>query len=714
MDRKKTTIKVLHLIEGLGSGGAEKLLYTNLKYFDTEKVSSEVVTVFSNQDYWKEKIENLNVPVYALDCKNYRSIATGAIRLLRLVQENKPDLIHTHLWTANIIGRIVGWWTGIPVLSSIHNPEYEPQAFTSAKSLNSKKLLATMTLDKWTAGFGCDRMLAVSRYVKESTHQRLNFPLEKIQVIYNPIDTSDLGRRRSRQALLNDLQLPPDSICLLNVGRLAPQKGFIYAVRAMKKVQEHFPNANLISIGSQSDKQWLSIVEQEINNLGLADVVHLVGEKRGISDFLHDCDLFVFPSLFEGLGIALAEAMAIGCACITNDIKPLNEFVIKDVNGILIEPRDPDALAAAIIDLLGNAKKRDELGQAAKETALNLFQPQPAADRLVELYVSMAGREMDFRSPLINPPRISLVIPVLDEAESIGMLFESINIQTLPPDEIIVVDGGSKDATVLLIEKFARENVKIKLIKTDGATPGKGRNIGIESAGNDMIALTDAGTRLEAEWLEELVRVSAKTPELDIIFGNYTPVIDKLFEKCSALSYVPPQNPNEIRGKFVASCLLKKKVWESVGGFPDLRAAEDLIFMEKAAKQGFKTGFAPHAMVHSSLRPSISTTFAKFVLYSKHNVWAGRQWDWHYGILKQYLLLLPFLILAAFFGPWWWLAAIPSWLIIRAAKRILANRYEFGLGALFNPLVLFGTAVLVLTIDMATFVGWVMALVSKK
>ena len=322
---------------------------------------------------------------------------------------------------------------------------------------------------------------------------------------------------------------------------------------------------------------------------------------------------------------------------------------------------------------------------------------------------------------------ISLVVPVRNEEESIEQLIESIGWQTLRPDEVVFVDGGSTDRTVEILERFAAGDSKIKLIKTSGATPGKGRNLGIEAAANDWIALTDAGIRLDDKWLEELVNVilppgpSATSPNqlrepepgAVIVYGNYTPEIGNLFERCAAIAYVPSQGASGIRAKFIASSMLKKQVWEKVGGFPDMRAAEDLMFMEAAEAARFQVAFAPEAMVHWQLRPDVESTFKKFVLYSKHNVWAGRQWDWHYGIARQYIFLVPFVLLAIFHS-WWWLLAIPAWVGARTAKRILAHRYDFELSALFNPIVFVGVAGLILVIDAATFVGWAQARESKQ
>ncbi|MEP6900467.1 MAG: glycosyltransferase [Actinomycetota bacterium] len=308
--------------------------------------------------------------------------------------------------------------------------------------------------------------------------------------------------------------------------------------------------------------------------------------------------------------------------------------------------------------------------------------------------------------------QISLVIPMKNESDSLAQLIESIEAQTFQPAEIVLVDGGSTDNTIKIAERFGAENSKIKLIKAEEASPGKGRNIGIEAALGDWIALTDAGIKLEKDWLENLVKAAENSPEADLIYGNFSPVTGSLFEKCAAISYVPALRQNSIRGKSVASMLLKKRVWEKVGGFPDLRAAEDLMFMETAESAGFKSVFAPNANVFWQLRPNLASTFQKFTLYSKHNVWAGRAWDWHYGVAKQYLLVLPFVVLAIFHSLFWLLGVL-AWLAARAAKRILLHRFEFGFNALFNPLIFGGVALLVLTIDAATFIGWAQAIFKK-
>jgi glycosyltransferase involved in cell wall biosynthesis len=307
---------------------------------------------------------------------------------------------------------------------------------------------------------------------------------------------------------------------------------------------------------------------------------------------------------------------------------------------------------------------------------------------------------------------VSLVIPVRNEEESLPALLDSIRGQTYPPSEVILVDGGSTDETVKVARQMAADSgEELRVIEAKEATPGRGRNIGIGAARCEWIALTDAGIRLEPTWLERLVEVARAGEDVKVVYGNFEAVQGSFFERCASLVYVPPKVERaggRMRGPFIASTLLRREVWEAVGGFPDLRAAEDLFFMEHIERLKFKTGYAPRATVWWQLRPTLATTFRKFALYSRHNVWAGRLWDWHYGLARQYAVSLVFFVLALAHS-WWWLAFPVAITLTRAAKLIYVRREGRGLLWLLNPVQFACVLFIMLTIDLATFVGWAQA-----
>ncbi len=308
---------------------------------------------------------------------------------------------------------------------------------------------------------------------------------------------------------------------------------------------------------------------------------------------------------------------------------------------------------------------------------------------------------------------VSLIIPVYNECRTIATLINSIKEQSVQPQEVILVDGGSTDNTLQIANNLITDTGYFRIIEAERVMPGTGRNIGAKNAISLWIAFTDAGIKLDKYWMEKLIEKVKENPSIDIVYGNVSPQINQFFDKCAAIAYVSPLRPGRIRTKSIASCLLKKEVWEKSGGFPDWRATEDLVFMENAEKTGFKSIEAPEAMVYWELRPDLKSTFKKFKLYSAYNVWANRQAYWHYGVARQYILMLIFVLLG-FFHTYYWLLFLPAWIAARVVKRMWSNRYEFGLKMLFNFTVFLMTIIITLVIDAATFSGWLKALFGKK
>jgi cellulose synthase/poly-beta-1,6-N-acetylglucosamine synthase-like glycosyltransferase len=154
--------------------------------------------------------------------------------------------------------------------------------------------------------------------------------------------------------------------------------------------------------------------------------------------------------------------------------------------------------------------------------------------------------------------------------------------------------------------------------------------------------------------------------------------------------------------------MIRRETWKKSGGFPDLRAAEDLAFFESIKAQGFKVAWAPRATVWWHLQPTLFRTFQRFSLYSKHNVRANRQRDWHHGTARQYLPVVLFAALAGL-HTFWWLLGIVTWLLARVFRNVWRRRQGRGLWWAISPACLLCVAVILVTIDLATFVGWIEA-----
>ncbi|HJS22792.1 MAG TPA: glycosyltransferase family 4 protein [Pyrinomonadaceae bacterium] len=394
---KTRQLHVVHLIESLGPGGAERLLHTNLKHFDPDRVRSTVITVYPHATHWREPITELGVPVVPLNCTSTRDIPKGIRTLRTWLLANQPDLIHSHLWAANIIGRVAGRLTGIPVISSVHNPDHEAEAWADGADVSVMKRKIVRALDRWTARAGNDRLIAVSDYVKRSANRHLRVSMDSIDLVYNPIDVDHLqsAPKMSRAELLRSLGFSSDSLILLNVARVSPQKGLVYALRALPLILQRYPSTQLVSVGATTDPAWLEQLQREATALGITDHFHILGSRRDVIEFLRACDVFIFPSLYEGLGIALIEAMAAGCACVATSAGPIPEVVRNGENGILVPPADPEAIAAAVCRVLADESLRARLGDSATKTAFSRFQPQKSADTLTRIYESVVAAKKD-------------------------------------------------------------------------------------------------------------------------------------------------------------------------------------------------------------------------------------------------------------------------------------------------------------------------------
>src|SRR4029453_7913535 len=308
--------------------------------------------------------------------------------------------------------------------------------------------------------------------------------------------------------------------------------------------------------------------------------------------------------------------------------------------------------------------------------------------------------------------KISVVIPVRDEERSIGTLLDGLLAQSHMPDEIVITDGGSTDSTRKIISEYIQAGAPIKLIEVDHALPGRGRNLAIRASQFDWIALIDAGIRPDQNWLRRLVLKAEGENSIDVVYGSWAPITDSFFKECAAIAYVPPPiltNGAYLRPRFIASALMRKIVWQTVGGFPEhLRSGEDLVFMNNIEAASYRCVSEPLALVHWELRPSLSSTFSRFVSYSRNNIRAGLWRQWQLTILSRYALLLVLTLPAFLFGSWWLLlpltACVAMW-FARALVAIRRNRVCYPATLMRNLSRMFGIASIIIVLDAAAIIG---------
>ena len=241
---------------------------------------------------------------------------------------------------------------------------------------------------------------------------------------------------------------------------------------------------------------------------------------------------------------------------------------------------------------------------------------------------------------------VSLVATVLDEEAGIDAWLGSVLGQTRPPDEIVLVDGGSRDGTVAAIERVAAADTRVKVHRAPGTTIAEGRNIAIDLAEGPVIAVTDAGTVLEGEWLERLVAPLANGRAAGVACGFFLPAGDAFLERCIATT-VTPQLEEIDPATFLPSSrsvAFRKEWWERAGGYPEwLEHCEDLVFDMAMRAAGAQFEFVPDARVTWRARPSLRKFFRQYFLYARgdgHALLWGRRHAIRYGSYATGVALL--------------------------------------------------------------------------
>ena len=308
--------------------------------------------------------------------------------------------------------------------------------------------------------------------------------------------------------------------------------------------------------------------------------------------------------------------------------------------------------------------------------------------------------------------KVSVIIPVRDEEDSIRELLDSLLAQTRPPDEIVIADGGSVDSTPQIIDEYIRKGAPVRLIRAGAALPGRGRNLGAAQASFEWLGFTDAGIRLANNWLEALVAKAEKDDSIDIVYGFFQPVTDTFFTECAAIAYVVPPVLYEgmmIRPRFIASSLMRREAWRAVNGFPeDLRSGEDLVFMDRLENAGYHSVFEPRAQVYWKLKPTLGGTFKRFLVYSRNNIRAGLFRQWQKTILIRYALLAVLVVAALIIEPAWVWIPIAAWLLMLVARAVVSiKRNRICYPASFLRNVMRGALVMSLLaiLDVAAIIG---------
>jgi len=372
---------IAHFIETLGSGGAEKALLTYIQTFNMKIFKHTIITLYEptlSTDYWKKNFEVCGVNIFNLNHRNKYNFIRSFFRLRRFLKNEQISLLSTHLFWSNFIGRLAGKSLGIPVISTVHNPDYDTEVSNNWNKSKLRKHKLVRLIDKYTVKYCCNHLIAVSDYTKNHIISKFNLNNDFVDVIYNPVKLdfqAGISKTEVRRSIINEFGLIKNHPILFSSGRVTIQKGHDDLVRCISHLRDNKVLVNLLIAGNLSDVKYVDNIIKIAEDLNVRSQLYLIGERRDVHKILRGIDIFVFPSRFEGMGISLAEAMIAECPIVAYNIGPISELIENSISGSLIESRNWQAFAEEILLLLRNSTFSSELAFNAKERASLLFSP---------------------------------------------------------------------------------------------------------------------------------------------------------------------------------------------------------------------------------------------------------------------------------------------------------------------------------------------------
>jgi len=347
--------RILHIIQSLDNGGCENMLLRTLPLL--KSVENEVLVLSKHGDL-AESFAQAGIRVHVLSQKNLMDIV-AYVRLAKKIKTIKPDLIITYLLHADIVGRII-----IQIISKI------PVIPFLRTNYNHPRYRLARWFEQLTKVF-VKEYLANSEAVKKYYVDAYRIKPEKITVIPNGIDVEKFNKTNSeKEAIGKKLGIGAEKRVIVCVANFSKNKGHEYLLDAFEKVFEKHNDVLLLLVGDGVEKENLMM---QTDALKSKQAIYFMGQRRDVNEILAISEIFVLPTLFEGLSNSIMEAMASGLVVITTDIPENRAIITHNVNGVLVDRESVFDLAKNILLLLKDDGVKKILGNESKKSITNRY-----------------------------------------------------------------------------------------------------------------------------------------------------------------------------------------------------------------------------------------------------------------------------------------------------------------------------------------------------
>ncbi len=372
-DGETDTFRVLHVITSLDVGGAQKHLLSLVQGLRRRGHPADVA--FFKNPTLADEFRATGARVFDLSTRGTFS-ASLLPRLVRILVHGRYQIVHTHLLKADSYGTVAGMLAGTPVrIASKHNDE---AALRNPVVALTHGLISRLN----------HRVIVLSDYVGDYVASIGRVARSRITRVYYGLPAASAGAPDQGLKLRAELGISPDTPLVATVGRLAEQKGLVYLLEAMDRVRRQRPAARLLIVGDSQDgrEEYKQELLRRWEALGLKDSVLFTGVRSDIPAVMQACDLFVMASLWEGFGLVFLEAMAASRPIVATNVSAIPEVVQDGSTGLLVPPRDPQALAKAMLSLLTDPERARLMGSAGLLRLKEHFTEDKMVESVQQLY----------------------------------------------------------------------------------------------------------------------------------------------------------------------------------------------------------------------------------------------------------------------------------------------------------------------------------------
>ncbi len=368
-------IRIAYVIKSMVVGGSQTHLTQVLRFLDRDQFEP-VLYCLRGEGSLLDSARELGVPV---QCPAARMSFKGAalplrvMALARALRRQRADVVHNYLLRANLVGAIAARVARIPVVLSSKRGCHERRGF----ELLSAKIANALS----------DRVMVNAEAVRDFVHDNEGCAKDKMIVIPSGVDT---GRFQPlpAQPFKSRLGLPEDAPVVGIVTRMRVRKGVEEFIRAMARVRQTQPAVHAVVVGEVELDQDL---RELVRTLSLEGHLHLLGRRSDMPEVLSAFDLFVLSSHDEGMSNAILEAMAMEKAVVATDVGGTGEVVRHGHSGLLVPPKDPEALAAAILEVVAQPLRAREMGRLGRRIVEEGFSAQAMVRQMEQLYLDLAA-----------------------------------------------------------------------------------------------------------------------------------------------------------------------------------------------------------------------------------------------------------------------------------------------------------------------------------